>query len=109
MKMADVDIDPVGDHDKTDEQSYETGETISFTPGGVIEEKSTWKPQREQETSFGGGKTQSAELKELFVEGLYRKLSETTGQTPEAFHFDYFELRDGKLYYKDKRTPLTNK
>ena len=33
-------------------------------------------------------------------------LSKETGQTPEAFHFDDFELRDGKLYYKDKSTPL---
>ena len=39
------------------------------------------------------------------IEG--RELSEETGQTPEAFHFDNFELRDGKLYYKDKSTPFT--
>ena len=29
-------------------------------------------------------------------------LSEETGQTPEVFHFNNFELRDGKLYYKGK-------
>ena len=39
-------------------------------------------------------------------EGLYRKLSEITCQTPEAFHFDDFELRDGGLYYKGKGMPL---
>ena len=40
------------------------------------------------------------------VEGLYSKLTEITCQTPEAFHFDDFELRDGKLYYRNKSTPL---
>ena len=52
MKMADIYIDPFGEHDKTDAQLDETGETIPFTPGGVIEGGSTWEP--EQETSFGG-------------------------------------------------------
>ena len=28
-------------------------------------------------------------------------------QTPEAFHLDYFELRDGELYYRGNRKPLT--
>ena len=31
------------------------------------------------------------------------------GQTPEEFHFDDFEIRERKLYYRDKSTPLTNK
>ena len=35
------DIDPLGDHDKTDAQPDETGETIPLIPGGVIEERST--------------------------------------------------------------------
>ena len=29
------------------------------------------------------------------------------GKTSEAFHFDYFKLRDGELYYKGKSDPLT--
>ena len=29
------------------------------------------------------------------------------GKTSEAFHLDYFKLRDGELYYKGKSTPLT--
>ena len=49
MKMANNDIDPFGEHDKTDKHP-DRGETIPFTPGGVIEGKSTWEP--EQETSF---------------------------------------------------------
>ena len=31
------------------------------------------------------------------------------GQTPEAFHFDDVKIKDGKLYYRNKITPLTNK
>ena len=45
--MADVDIDPFGEHEsRTDEP---TDEKISLTPVGG----STWEPEREQETSFG--------------------------------------------------------
>ena len=35
-----------------------------------------------------------------------RSISEGTSQTPEVFHFDNFKVRDGKLYYRDKNTPL---
>ena len=33
--MADIDINPFGDHDKMDAQPDETGETIPVIPGGV--------------------------------------------------------------------------
>ena len=89
-----------------DTQADETGETIPFTPGGVTKEGSTWEP--EQETLFRGTSQKMEVLKE-HVKALYRKLSEITGQTSETFHFDYFEIRNGKLYYKDKRKSLTNK
>ena len=89
MKRADVDIEPFGEHDKTDTQPDETGKTIPFTLGGVIEGGSTLEP--EQGTSFGGGKTQRTRLKESFIEKFYRMVSEETGQTPEAFHFDNFK------------------
>ena len=36
-------------------------------------------------------------------------LSEETGQIPEVFHFDNFELMDGKLYYQGKSTSLMAK
>ena len=36
--MADVDTNPFGDHDKTDAQPDETGETIPLNPGGAGEE-----------------------------------------------------------------------
>ena len=34
--MADVDIDPFGDHDKPDDCPDETGENIPLTPGGAM-------------------------------------------------------------------------
>ena len=51
--MADVDIDPFGEHDRTESRTDETGENIPFTPVGGGG-SSTWEPEREQETSFGG-------------------------------------------------------
>ena len=40
---------------------------------------------------------------------LYKKLSENISETPEPFHYDYFKLEDGELYYRGKRNPLTTK
>ena len=50
-KMADVDIYPFGEHESRPEEP--TDENIPLdpvTPG----KRSTWEPEREQETSFGG-------------------------------------------------------
>ena len=55
--MADVDINPFGKHDRTESRTDETGENIPLdpvTPGGG----STWEPECEQETSFGGRESQ---------------------------------------------------
>ena len=53
--MADVGIDPFGEHNKTDLHPDDTGESIPLVnPGG----ESTFEPEHGQETSFGGGKTQ---------------------------------------------------
>ena len=50
--MADVDINPFGEHESRPDDNIETGENIPFTP---VEGGSTWEPdQGEQETSFGG-------------------------------------------------------
>ena len=65
----------------------------------------TWEPEREQETSFGGMSIREEVCRE-HVKGLYRKLSEITCQTSEAFHFNTFELSDGELYYEDKSMSL---
>ena len=104
--MAEVDIDPFGEHDMTELRTDETGKNIPLTPVG---EGSTWEPERgEQGTSFGGEESQRTKLKKDYVRDLYQKLSEKYGVS-EAFHFDYFELRDGELYYKGKSMPLTNR
>ena len=42
MKMADDDINPFSNHNKTNAQP---DETIPLTPGGVIEGASTWEPE----------------------------------------------------------------
>ena len=94
--MADIDIDPFGEHEsRPDEQ---TGENIPLTPVGG----STWEPEHEQETSFGGESQRTRLMKDL-----YKKLSENIRETPEEFHFDYFKLEDGELYYRGNRKPLT--
>ena len=101
--MADIDIDPFGEHElRTDE----TGENIPFTPVGG---GSTWEPTREQETSFGGRESQRTKLMKDYVKDLYKKISENVCETPEEFHYDYFKLEDGELYYRGKRKPLTTK
>ena len=104
--MADVDIDPFGEHESRTDDHTETGENIPFTPVGG---GSTWEPDRgEQETSFGG-ESQRTKLMKDYVKDLYKKISENIGETPEEFHYDYFKLENGELYYRGRRKPLTTK
>ena len=102
--MADVDIDPFGEHESRPDNDTETGENIPFTPvGGGL----TREPDRgEQETSFRG-ESQRTKLMKDYVKDLYKRLSENVGETPELFHYDYFKLEDGELYYRGSRKPLT--
>ena len=105
--MADVDIDLFGEHESRPEEP--TDENIPLDPitPGI---SSTWEPERgEQETSFGGRETQRTKLMKDYVRDLYKKLSENIGETPGEFHYDYFKLEDGELYYRGKRKPLTTK
>ena len=44
-----------------------------------------------------------------YVKDLHKKISENIGETPEEFHYDYFSLENGQLYYRGKRKPLTTK
>ena len=75
------------------------------TPG----RSSTWEADRgEQETSFGG-ESQRTKLMKDYVKDLYKKISEKIGETQEEFHYDYFKLENGELYYRGKRKPLTTK
>ena len=103
--MADIDIDPFGEHESRPEEP--TDEHIPLDP--VTPGRSTWEPERgEQETSFRG-ESQRTKLMKDYVKDLYKKISENIGETPEEFHYDYFKLEDGELYYRGKRKPLTTK
>ena len=69
----------------------------------------TWEPTREQETSFEGRESQRNRDLIDRVKGLYSKLSPKLPRSSEVFHYDLFELRNSKLYFRDKSTPLTTK
>ena len=101
--MADVDINPFGEHEsRTDEPMDEHIPLDPVTPG-----RPTWEPDRgEQETSFRG-ESQRTKLMKDYVRDLYKRLSENIGETPELFHYDYFKLEGGELYYIGSRKPLT--
>ena len=99
--MADIDIDPFGEHESRPEES--TDEHIPLDP--VTPGRSTWEPdRREQETSFGG-ESQRTKLMKDYVRDLYKKISENVGEIPELFHCDYFKLDSGELYYIGSRNP----
>ena len=101
--MADIDINPFGEHESRPEEP--TDECILLSP--VTPRVQTWEPTREQEMSFGGRESQRTKLMKDYVKGLYKKLSENIGETPEPFHYDYFKLEGGELYYIGSRKPLT--
>ena len=100
--MADVDIDPFGEHEsRTDEPTDEHIPLDPVTQG----RSSTWESEHEQETSFGG-ESQRTKLMKDYVRDLHKRLSENIGETPELFHYDYFKLEGGELYYIGSRKPL---
>ena len=101
--MANVDIDPFGEYESRPEEP--TDENILLTPVGG---RSAWEPECEQKTSFGG-EPQRTKLMKDYVKGLYKKISENIGETPEEFHYDYFKLEGGEPYYRGRRKPLTTK
>ena len=102
--MADVDIDLFGEHEsRTDDHTEPMDEHISLTLVGGL----TWEPDRgEQETSFGR-ESQRTKLMKDCVKDLYKKLSVNIGETPELFHYEYFKLEGGELYYIGNRKSLT--
>ena len=111
--MADIDIDPFGEHKSRPEEPTDEHIPLDLVTSG----RSTWEPEHEQETSFGGCSTllhggrqsQRNRLLTNWVKGLYERLSQKLARTSEVFHYDLFELRDGKLYFRDKSKPLTTK
>ena len=102
--MADVDIDPFGEHESRPEEPTDEHILLDLvTPG----RSSTWEPDRgEQETSFRG-ESQRTKLMKDYVRDLYKRLSENIGETPELFRYDYFKLEGRELYYIGSRNPLT--
>ena len=110
--MPDIDIDPFGEHDRTESRTDEpTDEHIPLTPVGPrgaplhIGGRSTWEPTCEQETSFRG-ESQRTTLMKDYMKDLWKKLSKKIGEIPEPFHYDYFKLEGGELYYIGNRKPL---
>ena len=113
--MADVDIYPFGEHESRTEEPTEEhillnpftpGRSSTWDPSGVLGPAGPWEPTREQETSFGG-ESHRTKLTKDYVRDLYKRLSENVGETPEQFHYDYFKLEGGELYYIGSRKPLT--
>ena len=99
--MAEVDIDPFGEHESRPEEPTDEHippDLVSPVGGG-----STWEPECEHETSFGG-ESQRTKLMKDYVKDLYKKLSD---ETPELFYYDYFKLKGEELYYMGSRKPLT--
>ena len=76
--MADIDIDPFGEHkSRPEEPTDEHIPSDPVTPG----RSSTWEPDRgEQETSFRG-ESQRTKLMKYYVKDLYERLSLVKPQT----------------------------
>ena len=106
--MADIDIDPFGEHESRTEEP--TDENIPLTP--VTPGRLTWEPDRgEQETSFGGPEVRLSRGEILHKEYLVGEIYELTGNKMHQRlkpNLRLFELdKDGRLYYKGK--PLMNR
>ena len=104
--MADVDIDPFGEHKSRPEER--TDENIpSDLATSWREGVQTWEPEREQETSFGGRSHTNILHKEYLVGKIYELIGNKMNQRLEP-NLSLFVLgEDGRLYYKGK--PLMEK
>ena len=83
--MADVDIDPFGEHESNDEEPNDEHIPVTPVAGG-----STWEPECEQETSFGG-ESQRTKLMKDYVKDLYKKISENIGEMPRRISLRLFQ------------------
>ena len=78
--MADIDIDPFGEHQsRPEEPTNENIPSDPVTPG----RSSTWEPEREQETSFGGRSRTSILHKEYLVGKIYELIGNKMHQRLE--------------------------
>ena len=104
--MADIDIEPFGEHESRTEDP--TDENIPLTL--VTTGRSTWEPERKQETSFGSPEVLLSRGESLHKEYLVGEIYELIGNKMHQRlepNLRLFELdKDGRLYYKGK--PLMN-
>ena len=86
--MADVDIDPFGKHESWPEGPNDENIPLDpVTPG----RSSTWEPEHEQETSFGGISRTSVLHKEYLVGKIYELIGNKMHQRLES-NLSLFEL-----------------
>ena len=104
--MADIDIDPFGEHESRSEEPTDENIPLDLvTPGR--EGVQTWEPEHEQETSFGGRSRTSVLHKENLVGKIYELIGNKTHQRLEPNLSLFILGEDGRLYYKEK--PLMNR
>ena len=100
--MADVDIDPFGEHESRTEEPTDENIPLSLvTPG-----RSTWEPEHKHETSFGSLEVSLSRgeiiHKEYLVGEIYKLIGNKMHQRLEP-NLRLFEIdKDGRLYYKGK-------
>ena len=113
--MADIDIDPFGEHESRPEEPTDehipldpvTPGRSTWDPRGVLGPVGPWGPECEQETSFGGRSCTSVLHKEYLVGKIYELIGNKMHQRLEL-NLSLFVLgEDGRLYYKGK--PLMNR
>ena len=108
--MADIDIDPIGEHESRPDEP--TGESIPLTPVGggavVVTQAQVHAASEEQETLFGEKLTLEQGFTNTFVDSLYKELSKYYPRIHDAIHYDRFRCDDNGLYYKGRDKPLTN-
>ena len=104
--MADIDIDPFGEHESRPEEPTDENILLDLvTPGR--EGVQTWEPTHEQETSFGGRSRTSILHKEYLVGKIYELIGNKMHQRLEPNLSLFILGEDGRLYYKGK--PLMNR
>ena len=100
--MADVDIDPFGEHKSRTEEPMD--ENIPLTPkgGSFVTQAQVHSASGKQETLFGGEIHGSVLRKEYLVEEIYELIGNKTNQRLEP-NLSLSELdKDRRLYYKGK-------
>ena len=105
--MADIDIDPFGEHESRTEEPMNVNILLTPKGGSYVTRAQVHSVSGEQETSFGGEIHGSVLRKEYLVGEIYELIGNKTNQRLKP-NLSPFELdKDGRLYYKGQ--PLTNR